>query len=41
MNFEQMELLMVQNKNDQKRIMYPANRQAIADWLGEGLLKDY
>jgi len=31
----------IQNPNDQKRILYPSNRQAIADWLEEGLLKDY
>ena len=31
----------IQNKNDQKRIMYASNRQALADWIAEGLLKDY
>lgn len=31
----------IQNKNDQKRILYSSNRQALADWLFEGLLKDY
>jgi N-acetylmuramoyl-L-alanine amidase len=31
----------IQNINDQKRILYPSNRQALADWLEEGLLKDY
>ncbi len=31
----------IQNPNDQKRIIYPSNRQAIADWLAEGLMKDY
>jgi N-acetylmuramoyl-L-alanine amidase len=31
----------IQNPNDQKRILYPSNRQALADWLEEGLLKDY
>jgi N-acetylmuramoyl-L-alanine amidase len=31
----------IQNVNDQKRIVYKSNRQAIADWLSEGLQKDY
>lgn len=31
----------IQNPNDQKRILYASNRQALADWLEEGLLKDY
>ena len=31
----------IQNPNDQKRILYPSNRQALADWLEEGLLSDY
>ena len=31
----------IQNVNDQKRILYSSNRQALADWLEEGLLKDY
>lgn len=31
----------IQNPNDQKRILYASNRQAIADWLEEGLAKDY
>lgn len=31
----------IQNPNDQKRILYPSNRQALADWLAEGLLLDY
>ena len=31
----------IQNKNDQKRILYASNRQALADWLYEGLVKDY
>lgn len=31
----------IQNINDQKRIIYASNRQAIADWLAEGLQKDY
>lgn len=31
----------IQNPNDQKRILYPGNRQALADWLEEGLMRDY
>lgn len=31
----------MQNTQDQKRILLPTNRQAIADWLTEGLLKEY
>ncbi len=31
----------IQNKNDQKRIILPQNRQALADWFAEGLMKDY
>ncbi|WCL81440.1 N-acetylmuramoyl-L-alanine amidase [Saprospira sp. CCB-QB6] len=31
----------IQNPKDQKRILLPANRQALADWLAEGLMKDY
>ena len=31
----------IQNPNDQKRILYASNRQALADWLEEGLLRDY
>lgn len=31
----------IQNKNDQKRITLHQNRQALADWLAEGLMKDY
>lgn len=31
----------IQNPNDQKRILYSSNRQALADWLEEGLMKDY
>ncbi len=31
----------MQNSQDQKRILLPSNRQAIADWLTEGLLKEY
>lgn len=31
----------IQNPVDQKRIVYMSNRQALADWLAEGLMKDY
>jgi N-acetylmuramoyl-L-alanine amidase len=31
----------IQNPNDQKRILYATNRQALADWIEEGLMKDY
>lgn len=31
----------IQNPNDQKRILYASNRQALADWLEEGLMSDY
>ena len=35
------ELANIQNKFDQKRILLPQNRQALADWLAEGLQSDY
>lgn len=35
------EVANMQNIEDQKRIVIPSNRQAIADWLTEGLLEDY
>lgn len=35
------EVANMQNIEDQKRIVIPSNRQAIADWLSEGLLEDY
>jgi N-acetylmuramoyl-L-alanine amidase len=35
------ELGNIQNRYDQKRITVVANRQAIADWLAEGLMLDY
>jgi N-acetylmuramoyl-L-alanine amidase len=31
----------IQNRADQKRILLPQNRQALADWFAEGLMKDY
>lgn len=36
-----LEVANIQNPNDQKRIILPANRQTIADWLTEGLISDY
>ena len=35
------EVANIQNPNDQKRILLKSNRQALADWLAEGLVKDY
>ncbi len=35
------ELGNIRNKNDQKRFTIESNRQALADWLYEGLVKDY
>ncbi len=31
----------LQNKKDQKRILYPVNRQALAEWIAQGVLDDY
>ena len=31
----------IRNKKDQKRILEPDNRQALAKWIGEGLLLDF
>ncbi len=36
-----MELGNIKNTEDQIRLILPANRQAIADWLCEGLIKDF
>ena len=35
------EVANIQNPHDQKRILYPYNRQALADWMSESLLADY
>ena len=35
------ELGNIQNSLDQKRLVIPSNRQALANWLMEGFLKDY
>ncbi len=31
----------IRNKKDQKRILDPENRDALAKWISEGLLLDY
>jgi N-acetylmuramoyl-L-alanine amidase len=31
----------IRNKRDQRRILDPDNRQALAKWIGEGILLDY
>ncbi len=31
----------LQNKKDQKRIIYPINRQALAEWIAQGVLNDF
>ncbi len=31
----------IKNRKDQKRILDPDNRQALAKWIGEGILQDY
>ncbi len=31
----------LQNKKDQKRILYPVNRQALAEWIAQGVLDDF
>jgi N-acetylmuramoyl-L-alanine amidase len=35
------ELANIQNASDRQRILIPKNRQLIADWLLEGIMKDY
>ncbi len=35
------ELGNIRNKRDQRRILVPENRQALAKWIGEGVLLDY
>jgi len=35
------EVANIQNAQDRKRIVLPQNRQFLAEWLAEGLLKDY
>lgn len=36
-----MELGNIQNAQDQKRLVIPSNRQALARWIAEGIVKDY
>ena len=31
----------IRNKKDQKRILEPDNRQALAKWISEGVLQDF
>lgn len=31
----------LQNKKDQRRILYPINRQALAEWIAQGVLDDF
>tara|TARA_R110002073_G_scaffold72537_1_gene177200 strand:+ start:179949 stop:180974 length:1026 start_codon:yes stop_codon:yes gene_type:complete len=31
----------IKNEKDQRRIMYPVNRQALAEWIAEGVLVDF
>ncbi|EXY73243.1 N-acetylmuramoyl-L-alanine amidase family protein [Bacteroides fragilis str. 3988T(B)14] len=35
------ELGNIQNTFDQRRLVIPSNRQALAKWLMEGFIKDY
>jgi N-acetylmuramoyl-L-alanine amidase len=35
------ELRNIRNKKDQRRILDPDNRQALAKWISEGVLLDY
>ena len=36
-----LELGNIRNKQDQKRLVIPSNRQALARWIADGLEKDY
>lgn len=36
-----LELGNIQNKKDQQRLIIPSNRQALADWICKGIIKDY
>ena len=31
----------LQNKKDQRRILYSVNRQALAEWIAQGVLMDF
>ncbi len=36
-----LELGNIQNERDRKRLVLPSNRQALADWICEGIVRDY
>lgn len=36
-----LELGNLQNENDRKRLVLPSNRQALADWICKGIIKDF
>lgn len=36
-----LELGNIQNEKDRKRLVIPSNRQALADWICKGIIKDY
>lgn len=36
-----LELGNIQNKKDQQRLIIPSNRQALADWICKGIIRDY
>lgn len=36
-----LELGNIQNKKDQQRVIIPSNRQALADWICRGIIRDY
>ena len=36
-----LELGNIQNKKDQQRVIIPSNRQALADWICQGIIRDY
>lgn len=36
-----LELGNIQNKKDQQRLIIPSNRQALADWICKGIVRDY
>jgi N-acetylmuramoyl-L-alanine amidase len=35
------EVANIQNSQDRQRIILPSNRQFLAEWIAEGLMKDY
>lgn len=36
-----LELGNIQNERDRKRLVIPSNRQALADWICQGIIKDF